>query len=352
MGRRGIGLGLLFVFTALLAGALAWLAWDRWQGFAHGPLSGIDEGQTVMVERGDSFLRVLGKLREAGISDGHRLEWQLLARRLDAGGRLQVGEYELDPGMSASELLVKMREGRVIRHRFTIVEGWNIRELRAALARAEPLLQESGDMDDAALMAALDRPGVHPEGRFLPETYLYTRGDSDLDLLRRAADALDAALAHAWETRADGLPLDTPEEALVLASIIEKETGLASERARIAGVFIRRLQRGMRLQTDPTVIYGIGSAFDGNIRRRDLQTDTPYNTYTRDGLPPTPIAMAGADAIRAATRPDAGDELYFVAVGDGSGGHVFSRTYAEHQRAVREYVRRYRERFGPGARSE
>ncbi|AOH36590.1 endolytic transglycosylase MltG [Luteimonas sp. JM171] len=352
MSRRRLGIGLFFVVTALVAGALAWLAWDRYQGFAHGPLSGIDEGETLVVERGDSFLRVLEKLREAGVTDGHRTEWQLLARRLDAGGRLQVGEYELEPGMSASELLVKMREGRVIRHRFTIVEGWNIRELRAALAQASPLLQETPGMDDAALMAALDRTGTHPEGRFLPETYLYTRGDSDLDLLARAADALDATLQEAWDNRADGLPLETPEEALILASIIEKETGLASERERIAGVFSRRLQRGMRLQTDPTVIYGMGSRFDGNIRRRDLQADTPYNTYTRDGLPPTPIAMPGAAAIRAATRPADGDELYFVAIGDGSGAHVFSRTYSEHQSAVREYVRRYRQRFGQGARGE
>lgn len=349
---RGLGIGLFFVSTALLAGALAFVAWNHYQGFAHGPLSGIDDGETVVVERGDSFLRVLAKLREAGITGGHRVEWQLLARRLDAGGRLQVGEYALEPGMSATELLLKMRDGRVIRHRFTIVEGWNIRELRAALAQAGPLLQETRDLDDAALMEALGRPGVHPEGRFLPETYLYTRGDSDLELLQRAATALDNALEQAWEARAEGLPLESAEEALILASIIEKETGLASERARIAGVFTRRLQRGMRLQTDPTVIYGIGSAFDGNIRRRDLLSDTPYNTYTRDGLPPTPIAMAGIESIRAATRPEDGDALYFVAAGDGSGAHVFSRTYAEHQAAVREYVRRYRQRFGAGARAE
>lgn len=352
VSRRGLGIGLFFAISALLAGGLAYLAWNHHQGFANGPLSGIDAGDTVVVERGDSFLRVLGRLREAGISDGHRIEWQLLARRLDAGGRLQVGEYRLEPGMSATDVLVQMREGRVIRHRFTIVEGWNIRELRSALATATPLLHETRDLDDSALMQALDRPGVHPEGRFLPETYLYTRGDSDLDLLRRAAAALDRALEQAWAQRADGLPLESAEEALVLASIIEKETGIAEERGHIAGVFTRRLQRGMRLQTDPTVIYGMGSAFDGNIRRSDLQTDTPYNTYTRDGLPPTPIAMAGSDAIRAATRPEAGDALYFVAVGDDSGRHVFSRTYAEHQAAVREYVRRYRARFGSGARSQ
>lgn len=352
MSRRGLGFGLFFVLSALLVGVLAYMAYARYQGFANGPLTGIEEGDTLLVERGDSFLRVLDKLREAGVEDGHRSEWQLLARRLDAGGRLQVGEYALEPGMSATDLLLKMREGRVIRHRFTIVEGWNIRELRAALASASPLLHETGGLDDGALMEALGRPGVHPEGRFLPETYLYTRGDTDLDLLGRAAAALDDVLEEAWASRADDLPLDSAEEALVLASIIEKETGIAAERGKIAGVFTRRLQRGMRLQTDPTVIYGIGSAFDGNIRRRDLQTDTPYNTYTRDGLPPTPIAMAGAAAIRAATHPEPGDALYFVAVGDDSGRHVFSRTYAEHQRAVREYVRRYRERHGPGARDQ
>ena len=200
-------------------------------------------------------------------------------------------------------------------------------------------------MDDAALMEAVGQAGVHPEGRFLPETYLYTRGDRDVDVLRRANAALDAALDHAWETRADGLELKSREEALVMASIIEKETGVADERPQISGVFNRRLQVGMRLQTDPTVIYGMGTAYDGNIRRRDLQTDTPYNTYTRDGLPPTPIAMAGKAAIEAATHPADGDALYFVAVGDGSGRHVFSRTYAEHNVAVRDYVRRYRARF-------
>jgi len=233
-----------------------------------------------------------------------------------------------------------------VRHHFTIVEGWNIRELRAALARATPLVQTLHEVDDAALMAMLGREGVHPEGRFLPETYAYDRGDTDVDLLRRAADDLDRALAAAWEARADDLPLETPEEALVLASIVEKETGIAGERPLIAGVFVRRLRIGMRLQTDPTVIYGMGSAYDGNIRRSDLTTDTPYNTYTRDGLPPTPIAMAGVDALRAATQPEEGDALYFVAVGDGSGRHVFSPTLEAHNAAVRQYVQRYRERHG------
>lgn len=350
MGGSGKGrrlAGVLFVLSALAAGALAYWAYARYQAFVDSPLSGVDAGDSVMVERGDSFQRVLAKLREAGVRDGHELEWRLLARRLGAAGRLQVGEYALEPGISAREVLLRMRDGKVVRYRFTIVEGWNVRELRAALARAEPLRNEIAGLDDAALMEALDRPGVHPEGRFLPETYLYTRGDSDLDLLGRANAALEAALDEAWAARAEDLPLASREEALILASIIEKETGVAEERGEIAGVFVRRLRAGMRLQTDPTVIYGIGSGYDGNIRRRDLETDTPYNTYTRDGLPPTPIAMPGIASIRAATDPAPGDTLYFVAVGDGSGRHVFSRTYAEHSAAVRRYLQRYRERFAP-----
>ena len=191
-------------------------------------------------------------------------------------------------------------------------------------------------------MRALGQPGQHPEGRFLPETYAWVRGDSDLDVLRRAHAAMAKALAAAWEARAKDLPLRSPDEALTLASIVEKETGIAEERPAIAGVFVRRLRSGMRLQTDPTVIYGMGAAYTGNIRRSDLTTDTPYNTYTRAGLPPTPIAMPGEAALRAATRPAPGDALYFVAVGDGSGRHVFSASLDAHNAAVRAYVQRYR----------
>ncbi|MCC7250164.1 MAG: endolytic transglycosylase MltG, partial [Lysobacter sp.] len=302
----------------------------------------IDAGETVMVAPGDALPTVVRKLRAVG-AGGSDLEWRALARELGAAGKLQVGEYALEPGMSPRTLLQRMRDGKVISYRFTIVEGWNIRELRAALAKAKPLAQEAAQLDDAALMRALGRGGQHPEGRFLPETYLYNRGDSDLDVLKRAADALDRTLAETWKDRDQDLPLKTPYELLTLASIVEKETGVADERPQIAGVFVRRLKMPMRLETDPTVIYGIGSAYNGNIRRKDLETDTPYNTDTRDGLPPTPIAMAGAAAIRAAAHPAAGDALFFVAVGDGSGRHVFTRTYAEHRTAVAEYLRRYRE---------
>ena len=340
--------GVLFLLLMMAAGASAFWVWQRYSGFADAPLAGIEAGESVVIEPGDSLPVVLRKLRDAGISDGEVLEWRVLARQLGADGKLQVGEYALQPGMSPRELLKAMRDGKVVQRRFTIVEGWNIRELRAALATAMPLKQEAVALDDAALMKALGHRGRHPEGRFLPETYQYTRGDSDLDVLRRANAAMDKALAAAWAKRQPGTVLKTPEEMLVLASIVEKETGIASERPQIAGLFLQRLRIGMRLQTDPTVIYGIGAGYDGNIRRRDLLADTPYNTYTRAGLPPTPIAMPGVDALDAVARPAASEFLYFVAVGDGSGRHLFARTYAEHQANVRTYLQKYRDTHSPG----
>ncbi|MEO5629584.1 MAG: endolytic transglycosylase MltG [Thermomonas sp.] len=330
---------LLLAVVALVAGI--W-TWQRYQGFANAPLAGNDRGDFLLVARGDSLDSVLRTLQAQGIRTGESVQWKLLARKLGAAGKLQVGEYALEPGIDPQQLLLAMRDGKVVRRKFTIVEGWNIREVRAALAKVELLEHASGDMDDVALMLALEHAGEHPEGRFLPETYAWVRGDSDLDLLRRAHDAMDTALDAAWKSRIDDLPIKSSDEALVLASIIEKETGIAEERPAIAGVFVRRLKIGMRLQTDPTVIYGMGAAYAGNIRRSDLTTDTPYNTYTRDGLPPTPIAMPGAAALRAATHPANGDALYFVAVGDGSGRHVFTRSLDEHQDAVREYLQRYR----------
>lgn len=332
---------LLVLFGGLLcAGVIGW-AWQAQRGFADQSLHPVAE--RVMVERGDSFTRVLAKLRAAGIDNGHDQQWQLLARKLDAAGKLKVGEYDLTGPLTVSELLLRMRDGKVVQHRLTIVEGWNFRQLRSALARATPLEQDAAELDDAALMAALGFAGEHPEGRFLPETYVYQRGDSDLDVLKRAHAAMEQALQQAWQGRAEGLPLNSPYELLTLASIIEKETGLAAERPQIAGVFARRLKMGMRLQTDPTVIYGIGSAYDGNIRKSHLTTDTPYNTYTRAGLTPTPIAMPGRAALQATAHPADGDALYFVAIGDGSGGHVFSATYTGHQKAVADYLQRLRQ---------
>ena len=341
--KRKRSFGLLFVLTALVAGALGYWGLTRYLGFADTPLAGLQPGQTLVVESGDSLPVVLRKLRSAGVSNVEKLQWQALARQLGAAGRLQVGEYALDPGTTPRLLLQRMRDVKVISHRFTIVEGWNIREVRAALARAKLLEQETAGLDDAALMKSLGHAGQHPEGRFLPETYVFTRGDSDLDILKRAYTAMQEALDAAWSSRASDLPLKSKDEALALASVVEKETGIAQERPAIAGVFVRRLRLGMKLQTDPTVIYGMGAAYSGNIRKSDLGNDTPYNTYTRTGLPPTPIAMPGVAALQAATHPAAGDALYFVALGDGSGRHAFTRSLAEHEAAVRNYIEHYRQ---------
>ncbi|TNJ35841.1 endolytic transglycosylase MltG [Arenimonas terrae] len=322
----------MFALSLLAAVAIGGWLWQRYQGFAGTPIALAGTERILAVERGDGFQDILGKLRALGVQEGSDLEWKALAHEMQVISRLQVGDYAIRHGITPRELLLKLESGKVIQHRFTIVEGWNLRELRAALARDEVLEQRARDMDDAALMAELGHPGRHPEGRFLPETYHFTRGQSDLDVLRRAALAMDKALADVWAMRAKDVPLETPEQLLILASIIEKETGKVSERPEIAGVFSRRLKLGMRLQTDPTVIYGMGSAYAGNIRRSDLTTDTPYNTYTRAGLPPTPIAMPGRAALMAAAQPADGDALYFVARGDGS--HVFSASLAEHNRAV------------------
>jgi len=341
--KRKRSFGWLFVVTALLAGALGYWGFDRYQGFADTSLAGLQPGQTLLVEPGDSLPSVLRKLDAVGASNVEKLQWQALARQLGAAGRLQVGEYALDPGLTPRLLLQRMRDGKVISHRFTIVEGWSIRELRAALASAPLLEHETTGLDDAALMKSLGHAGQHPEGRFLPETYAFTRGDSDRDVLERAYADMQKALDAAWTSRAPDLPLKSKDEALALASVVEKETGIAHERAAIAGVFVRRLKLGMKLQTDPTVIYGMGANYTGNIRKADLLADTPYNTYTRPGLPPTPIAMPGVAALQAATHPAAGDALYFVALGDGSGRHAFTASLAEHEAAVRSYIQRYRQ---------
>lgn len=343
--RRGCGcLIVIVLLLAALAAAGGWL-WQRYQSFATAPMSGLEKGETVLVERGDSLPVVVRKLRAAGVGvgEGRELEWRLLAKQLGAAGKLQVGEYALEPGTSPRALLIAMRDGKIISYRFTIVEGWNLRDLRAALARATPLRQQVHQLDDRALMQAIGHPGQHPEGRFLPETYHYTGADSDLDVLKRAYAAMDKAVAAAWAGRDPDSVLKSPAELLIMASIVEKETGIPEERSQIAGLFERRLKLGMKLETDPTVIYGIGAAYDGNIRKRDLQTDTPYNTYTRAGLPPTPIAMPGLAALKATANPAPGDALFFVASGDGSGRSLFAATYPEHQANVRLYLQRYRQ---------
>ena len=319
------------------AGIAAWLDYRK---FVDAPLPVAHEGMTLDVERGASYRGIVNQLRREGlVASGRRadLHWRLLARQLGVGDRVHAGEYALPQGITPRQLLERMVAGDVVQHHFTIVDGWTFRQLRAALASSE-LAQTLPDLADEDVAMRLDIVDGKPEGWFLPETYAWIKGESDLDMLRRAHAAMLKVLNASWATRAPDVPLQTPYQALILASIVEKETAVPAERAQIAGVFMRRLKSGMRLQTDPTVIYGIGAAYDGNIRRRDLDTDTPYNTYTRDGLPPTPIALPGAAAIEATLHPQPGEALYFVARGDGS--HEFSSTLDAHNRAVRRYLLR------------
>lgn len=331
-GRRLLRAFVWLLLTGLIAGGV--LLWQTWGRFVDEPLPA---GVPVVLDiaPGSSFAAILRQIRQAGLSDAPDLYWRALAERMGVAGRLHAGEYAVAPGTSPRELLRRMAAGDVIQHRFTIVEGWTFRQLRSALAAVPGLRHDATTLADAELMREIGAAAEHPEGRFLPETYVWTRGDSDVQILRRAHTAMRSALDEVWAARAPDLPLESPYQALILASIVERETGKAEERPAIAGVFARRLRLGMKLQTDPTVIYGLGSGFDGNLRRRDLETDTPYNTYTRGGLPPTPIALPGPAALKAAVRPAPGDALYFVARGDGS--HEFSASLDAHNRAVARY---------------
>jgi UPF0755 protein len=251
--------------------------------------------------------------------------------------KIRAGSYEVETGVTPRQLLAKMVQGVETLEQVRFIEGWTLRQMRQALAQAPHLKQTSAGMSDEQLMAALGRPGVPAEGRFYPDTYVYSRGVSDLTVLKRAHKALQQRVEAVWAERDPATPLKTPDELLILASIVEKETGSKADRGLVAGVFTNRLRIGMRLQTDPTVIYGLGERFDGNLRRRDLETDTPFNTYTRAGLPPTPIALPGQASLRAAVRPDPTKALYFVARGDGTS--AFSETLEEHNRAVNKYQR-------------
>ncbi len=341
--KRGVfsrivsGLFKLGLLAALVAAGAGYLHYHRFTTTLVG-----GSAASVEISRGESLQRVVDSLRTAGVDAGNDVEWQLLAAQMGVRSKMQIGEYAITPEMTPDQLLHNIASGKVIQYHFTIVEGWNMRELRVALMHAPKLHHLLRDASNVALMQQLGRMGRHPEGRFLPETYAYTRDSSDIDLLARAANAMDRALADAWTQRDPALTLKTPDDALTLASIVEKETSVPDERAKIAGVFVRRLRTGMKLQTDPSVIYGLGGSYNGNITRHDLIVDTPYNTYTRDGLPPTPIAMPGRAALQAAMHPAPGDALYFVA--SGSGGHVFSATLAEHNAAVARYVKLQREK--------
>jgi UPF0755 protein len=286
------------------------------------------------VEPGET----IGRISSRFVAEGwlpYAIYLRLDATRRGVAGRVQAGTYEVSPGASARSLLDKFVRGEVKQYRYTFVEGLRFRELRALLTDLPGVSSTISQMDEAEIMTAIGAPDQSPEGWFFPSTYFYHHHTRDLDLLARAHAKMRAELLAAWKSRAPDLPYANPGEALIMASIVEKETGRAAERAAIAGVFVRRLQQGMKLQTDPTVIYGLGDEFDGNLRREDLLRDTPFNTYTRAGLPPTPIAMPGRAAIDAALHPAPGSALYFVARGDGS--HEFSATLEDHNAAVRRY---------------
>jgi len=282
-------------------------------------------------------------LHARGLLDQPQI-WVVWSRLTRSDSALKAGEYELQPGLTPRGLLALLSSGQVLLHSITFIEGSTFADVRNALVASDAVNNENVNRSDADIMRALGEPELHPEGQFFPDTYRFPRGTTDLELLAIAHRRLQDELNKAWAQRAADLPLASAYEALILASIVEKETALERERAQIAGVFVERLRRGMRLQTDPTVIYGMGVSYDGNIRRADLSRDTPYNTYTRPGLPPTPIAMPSLESLHAAVQPDVSGALFFVATGVGDGSHYFSKTLAEHNLAVRRYLRELRRR--------
>ncbi len=326
-----------FLLTVFLLGAVAVLgagAGALW--WVYRPLKLSAATLDLSVEPGTTPRGVAQAVADAGVDvQPQLLYWWF---RLSGQDRqIRAGSYELGSGITPRTLLGMLVRGEEAARSVVLVEGWNFRQVRAALAKAEQLKPETVGLSDEALMARLGKPGLHPEGRFFPDTYSYSKGSSDVALLQRAIRAMDKKLDAAWAARAADLPIKTADEALILASIVEKETGKPTDRSEIAAVFVNRLRAGMPLQSDPTVIYGVGPAFNGNLRKRDLQADTPWNTYTRPGLPPTPIAMPGKAALLATVQPARSESLYFVSRGDGSS--QFSRSLDEHNRAVNRYQR-------------
>lgn len=329
--KRGLLLAVIGLLA--LAAGLGWFA----QSVLRQPLKVPDGVYVLDVPSGSSLQSVAAQLAAAGLLQYPRI---LLgyAQLTGAAQSIKAGEYEVVPGTTPLGLLRQLVEGRVRLHSLTIVEGWSLRDLHRALRKNAAIRQTLATDDPQALARALELPSPHAEGWFFPDTYRFARGTTDREILAMAHERMKIVLDRAWADRRSDLPLSSPYEALILASIVEKETRLDRERPKIAGVFLRRLETGMRLQTDPTVIYGLGADFDGDLTRRQLLRDTPYNTYTRMGLPPSPIAMPGESSVLAAVHPEQTDALYFVASGDQDGSHVFSATLREHNAAVRRYL--------------
>lgn len=321
------------LFLISITVGTAWWLWNDMEQELGSPVQ-LSSPATFEIKSGASLQNVAGQLHERGIISQ---PWYLVfeARRQGTAGMIKAGEYLLQPGRTPRELLQQFIRGDVRQYALTLVEGWTVKDVLKAVQENPVLKQTLENANSENLMQELGHPALPAEGQFLPDTYHFPRGTTDAAFLQRAHAALQRVLEEEWLARAESLPYETPYQALIMASIIEKETALAEERSRIAGVFVRRLQRGMLLQTDPTVIYAMQETFDGNIRRKDLKIDSPFNTYLYAGLPPTPIALAGRDSIHAALHPADGKELYFVARGDGS--HHFSETLEEHNRAVAKY---------------
>lgn len=322
--------GMLILLSSFVGG---WFMIE-YRAFLRTPLVVPVEGLVFTVESGMSVKQLANKMESLGLleNSGH-LVW--LARWEGATQKIRAGEYLISPDTTPDLLIQQLVQGKVNLYPFTIVEGWTFKQLMAAINQHDTFQHTLQGLGPDAIMSAIGWPDEHPEGRFYPETYHFPTGTSDRDFLLRSFQAMENRLLKEWDRRAINLPIQTPYEALILASIVEKETAQIDEYSKIAGVFVRRLEKNMRLQTDPTVIYGLGENYDGDIRTRDLKTDTLYNTYTRKGLPPTPIAMPGIKAILAALHPAEGKELYFVSRGDGS--HYFSETLEQHNRAVIKY---------------
>ena len=326
-----------FLVTVLLLAALLGLGiggWALW--WVYQPMRLAAGTVDLSIEPGTLPRAVAQAVAKSGVDvEPDLLYWWF--RVSGQGRQIKAGNYELDPGLTPHRLLAKLTRGEEALRAVTLVEGWNFRQVRAALAREDQMKPDTRGLADDAVMNMVGKPGLHPEGRFYPDTYTYAKGTSDVAVLKRALRAMDKHLAAAWEQRSPGTVAKSPDQALILASIVEKETGKAADRANVSAVFNNRLGVGMPLQTDPTVIYGMGAAFDGNLRKKDLQTDTPWNTYTRPGLPPTPISMPGKASLLAAVHPADSKALYFVARGDGSS--QFSETLDQHNRAVNKFQR-------------
>lgn len=325
----------LFLTLILLAGWGAGIFYLQYQKTLNAPLVAEGDG-IITVKRGDTLATLNRELIRRGVISGSDWVLPLYARLNPQAANIKAGDYRIDENATLPSLINDITNGKVVVYSVTVIEGKTFKDLRETLRQTAGLEHTLNNKTDAEIATLLGLQG-NPEGWFLPETYQFNRGMTDLDMLKRMHDEMQRTLEQAWASRAEGLPLATPYDALILASIIEKETGIAAERPQISGVFTRRLQKNMLLQTDPTVIYGAAD-YHGDLTRKHLQTDTPYNTYINKGLPPTPIALPGKASIEAALHPADGDSLYFVA--DGTGGHTFSATYEEHQQAVADYLKK------------